>query len=61
MNCALTRLYVLVQDLLDRQDGQDLVEYGLLAGMIATAAISMLGSIAHQITIMFTNISSSMA
>ncbi len=61
MNSALTRLYVSVQSLLAGQEGQDLVEYGLLAGMIATAAISLLGSLAQTISTMFANISTSLA
>jgi pilus assembly protein Flp/PilA len=47
MNTMLLKLYVKFQDLKDREEGQDLIEYALLAGLIAlgaTAAITGIGT-----------------
>jgi pilus assembly protein Flp/PilA len=47
MNTMLLKLYVKFQGLMSRDEGQDLIEYALLAALIAlgaTAAISGIGS-----------------
>jgi hypothetical protein len=38
MNTILLKLYVKFQDLKNREEGQDLIEYALLAGLIALGA-----------------------
>jgi Flp pilus assembly pilin Flp len=38
MNTMLLKLYVKFQDLKNREEGQDLIEYALLAGLIALGA-----------------------
>jgi pilus assembly protein Flp/PilA len=46
MNTMLLKLYVKFQDLKNREEGQDLVEYALVVALIAlgaTAAMSTLG------------------
>lgn len=35
------------------EDGQDLIEYGLLAGLISVACIASTKSLAHAIIILF--------
>jgi len=57
MNTMLIKLYVKFQDLMDRQDGQDLVEYALLIALIAFGATAAMKSLATGISTAFTNIS----
>ncbi len=60
MNVILLRLYAKFQELKSSEEGQDLVEYGLVVSMIALAAISSEQSVATVVSQMFTNISSSL-
>lgn len=59
MNQLLLKLFVKLQELGSSEEGQDLVEYGMLVSMIALAAISAEGKVASALTQMFTNISTS--
>jgi pilus assembly protein Flp/PilA len=61
MNNMLLKLYVMIQDLKNREEGQDLVEYALLIALVSLAAISGLNGIASAIKTVFTNISNSLA
>jgi len=61
MSDALLQLYVKVQIFLTREDGQDLVEYGLMLTLICLALISGIGGIAKAVNNTFSNISSSLA
>jgi pilus assembly protein Flp/PilA len=61
MNQTLLKLYVKFQELKSSEQGQDLIEYGLLVSMVALAAISGEKGVASAVTHMFTNISSSVA
>jgi len=61
MNSMLLNLYVKLQNLMNREEGQDLVEYALLVSLIALAAITGVGKVATAVTTIFTNISSSLA
>jgi Flp pilus assembly pilin Flp len=54
-------MYVKFQNLASSEEGQDLVEYGLLCTLIALAVISSINPIATVVTRMFTNISTSLA
>jgi len=58
---AMMKLYVKLQNLMNREDGQDLVEYALLVSLIALAAITGVGKVASAVTTLFTNISTSLA
>jgi Flp pilus assembly pilin Flp len=42
----LLKLYVMFQDLQNRQDGQDLVEYALTVALIAFGAVAGMGVLA---------------
>jgi pilus assembly protein Flp/PilA len=57
---ALT-IWALCQNLTNREEGQDLVEYALLVCLIALAAITGVGQIASAVTTTFSNISASLA
>jgi len=61
MNNMFLALYVKLQNLMSREEGQDLVEYALLVCLIALAAITGVNKVATAVTTVFTNISSSLA
>jgi pilus assembly protein Flp/PilA len=61
MNSLMLSLYLKLQELTHREEGQDLVEYALLVCLIALAAITGVGKIAGAVTTVFSNISASLA
>lgn len=61
MNNLLLKLYVKFQDLKDRQDGQDLVEYALVVALIAFGATAGMGKLASAINTAFSNVSTQSA
>ncbi len=48
------------QNLMNREEGQDLVEYALLVSLIALACISGVKHIAAAVNIVFGNVSTSL-
>jgi pilus assembly protein Flp/PilA len=54
-------MVVKLQNLMNREEGQDLVEYALLVCLIALAAITGVNKVATAVTTVFTNISTSLA
>ncbi len=54
MNNAMLRMYVKFQDLMSREEGQDLVEYALVITIISLAAIATLTSLATRVEAVFT-------
>jgi pilus assembly protein Flp/PilA len=61
MNALFLKTLVKMQDLMNREEGQDLVEYALLVSLIALAAITGVGHVATAVTTVFNNISTSLA
>lgn len=61
MNTMLLKMYVKAQDLMNREEGQDLVEYALLVALISLAAITTVGGIATKIDSIFQSISNTLA
>ncbi len=61
MNNLFLAMYVKFQNLMSREEGQDLVEYALLVCLIALAAITGVNKVATAVTSVFSNISSSLA
>ena len=61
MNNLFLALYVKLQNLMTREEGQDLVEYALLVSLVALAAIVGVNNVATAVTKVFNNISSSLA
>lgn len=59
MNALALKLYLRTLDLLNAEEGQDLVEYALLVSLIALACIAAVGNVASAITTVFNNISTS--
>jgi Flp pilus assembly pilin Flp len=61
MSHGLLNLYIKLRELATREEGQDLIEYGLLTSMIALSAISGVSHVASAVTTVFSHISSSLA
>ena len=56
MNTMLLKLYVKFQDLKNREEGQDLVEYALILALIALGATAAMKVLATAISTEFGNI-----
>jgi pilus assembly protein Flp/PilA len=56
MNTMLLKMYVKFQDLLNREEGQDLVEYALVVALIALGATAAMGALSTNISKVFSNI-----
>ena len=61
MNNLLLKLYVKFQNLKDREEGQDLVEYALVVALIAFGATAGMGALAGGINKAFNTISSTLS
>jgi len=61
MKRRLCGLYANLRRLIRCESGQDLIEYGLLAGFISVACIAAIQPVATRINGMLTNISSALA
>lgn len=53
MNNTLLLLSVKLQNFINREEGQDLVEYALLIALVAVAAIAGMSGLASQINAAF--------
>jgi pilus assembly protein Flp/PilA len=60
MNTLLLKLYVELQDLASREEGQDLVEYALVVALIAFAATAGMKNLATGINSAFRGISTTL-
>jgi len=61
MNSLMQKVYVKVQNLMDREEGQDLVEYALLITLVALGVVTGVNNVASAINTVFTNISTTLA
>jgi pilus assembly protein Flp/PilA len=61
MNNMMLKMYVKFQELVNREEGQDLVEYALLISLVALAAIAGIKNVTTALTTVFGNISTSLA
>ena len=57
MHALSINVYLFVRNLLEREEGQDLVEYALVVALIAFGAITGMGYLATGINTAFSNIS----
>jgi pilus assembly protein Flp/PilA len=53
MNDTMLKLYIKMQNLLKNEDGQDLIEYALLASLLAVGAVAVLGPLAGAVNTAF--------
>lgn len=60
VNNTLFKLYFKVQDLKRLEEGQDLVEYGLVVGLICLGAVTFMTTAGQQINSIFSKIASSL-
>ncbi len=56
MHDKLLKLYIKMQDLMSREEGQDLVEYALVIALIALGATVGMGKLATALSNGFTSI-----
>jgi pilus assembly protein Flp/PilA len=61
MNNLFLKMYVKIQDLMNREEGQDLVEYALLITLVALAAVAGVNKVATAINTVFSNISATLS
>jgi pilus assembly protein Flp/PilA len=61
MNTMFLKMYVKLQDLMSREDGQDLVEYALVVALIALGATASMKTLATAISNAFGTISTTFA
>ncbi len=61
MNTMFLKLYVKFQDLMSREEGQDLVEYALVVAVIALGCIATMKTVATTVSTSFSMIESSFA
>jgi pilus assembly protein Flp/PilA len=61
MNTMLLKLYVKFQDLMNREEGQDLVEYALVVALIALGATAGMKALASGINGAFQSVSVALA
>jgi pilus assembly protein Flp/PilA len=61
MNYLFLKLCITLQNLRDREDGQDLVEYALLVALIAFAAIAGMKALAKGIDTAFNQVSTTLS
>ncbi len=61
MNSLLLKLYTKFQELKDREDGQDLVEYALVVALVAFGATAGMGALATGINTAFGHVSTRLA
>ena len=60
MNTMLLKLYVKFQDLVSREEGQDLVEYALVVALIAFGATAGMKALATGLNSAFQGISTTL-
>ena len=56
MNDLMIKLYVTLQSVMAREEGQDLVEYALVVALIAFGAVAGMGQLAKGINTAFSTI-----
>ena len=61
MHNLLLKIYLKIQNLNRDESGQDLIEYALVAALIAVTSIAMLRKVGSAVNMVFSNISSSLA
>jgi len=60
VNTLLLRIYIKLQDLTSREDGQDMVEYALMIALMSFGWVAGVKSIATALNNAFGNVSSTL-
>jgi Flp pilus assembly pilin Flp len=60
MNTMLLKLYAKFQDLMNREEGQDLVEYALVLALITVGAVTILTGIGSKVVATLSAINSAL-
>lgn len=60
MNNLFLKLYVKSQELLNREEGQDLIEYALLAALLSLAVVAILPTLGGKLNDVFTDINTAL-
>jgi pilus assembly protein Flp/PilA len=58
MNDLMLKMYIKMQDLMSREEGQDLVEYALVVALVAFGAVAGMKTLSTEINSAFNTISS---
>jgi pilus assembly protein Flp/PilA len=61
MCSILLKIFVKAQNLIDREEGQDLVEYALLVALIALVAVAGINQVASAVNGVFSTISATLS
>ena len=61
MNKLMLNILVNVQNMLNNEEGQDLVEYGLVVALVAFGAVAAMKALGTEISTVFSSISSTLA
>jgi pilus assembly protein Flp/PilA len=61
MNTLFLNLYIKVQILIDREDGQDMVEYALAVALLALAAVAGVRGMAGGVNTAFNSLAAKFA
>jgi pilus assembly protein Flp/PilA len=60
MNEMILRMYVKMQTLMAREEGQDLVEYALVVALVAFGAVTAMKGLSSELNVAFNTISSTL-
>ena len=60
MTVLMNKMYLAAKNLIEREEGQDLVEYALVVALIAFGAIAGMGYLATGLNHAFSNIASTL-
>jgi pilus assembly protein Flp/PilA len=60
MNNLMMKMYLVAKSMIEREEGQDLVEYALVVALIAFGAITGMGYLAKGLNNAFSTISSTL-
>jgi Flp pilus assembly pilin Flp len=61
MNTMLLRLYIKLQDLASREEGQDMVEYVMMVALLSFGWIASVKSVATAVNSAFTGLSTTLS
>jgi len=61
MKSTLRKIYIRAQNLLSKEEGQDLIEYALIVALIAFAATAGMNSVATSINTAFGNLANTLS